>query len=290
MKPYNWMVQYTPQASWIERRGLIIWLSMYAGILGGGAYLASLFFNSLAGMFISWLIVLFVKGGLHIAHAERPLKLWRMILRPQTSWISRGLILTACLILFGAVQLILTYTLPGTAAEAVFKVLAGIAAFGVVIYAGFTMSYVGGIPFWNVATLPVCFVCWGLQTGAWLVLATGPETDTGRMSLTLAGAMSAAIIVVIGFYLWTATYEGDTARESVKELIRGSLAAITWVGVLVIGLIVPLILAAMNFTAGNVPVTAVGAAMLVCSVIGGLSFTFIALKAGVYRPIVPSRY
>src|SRR4030066_90944 len=125
MKPYNWMVQYTPQTSWIERRGVVIWLSMYSGILGGGAYLASLFFNSLAGMLISWLIVVFIKGGLHIAHAERPLKLWRIILRPQTSWISRGLILTVAMIVLGAIQLIFSYTMPGTPLETIFKWLAG---------------------------------------------------------------------------------------------------------------------------------------------------------------------
>ncbi len=289
MKPYNWMVQYTPQTSWIERRGVTIWLSMYSGILGGGAYLASLFFNSLAGMVISWLIVVFIKGGLHIAHAERPLKLWRMILRPQTSWISRGLILTLALIILGAVQIVITSTMPGTAADIVLKWLAGIAAFGVVIYAGFTMSYINGIPFWNVATLPVCFILWAFHTGSSLILAMGPAVDTTRMAVILNGSMSSAIVVVIAFYLWTGTYEGDTARESVKGLLRGSTAPVMWAGSVLIGLVIPLVLTLIAFISGNMPGQITGIIILACSIIGGLSFTYVVLKAGVYRPLIPGR-
>jgi formate-dependent nitrite reductase membrane component NrfD len=101
--------------------------------------------------------------------------------------------------------------------------------------------------------------------------------------------MSAAIVVVIAFYLWTGTYAGDTARESVKELTLGRLAPVMWLGAVIIGLVMPLVLSLMNFLGGNLPgqLTAVG--ILACSVIGGLSFTYSALKAGVYRPIIPNR-
>jgi len=290
MKPYNWMVQYTPQTNWIERRGAVIWLSMYAGILGGGAYLVSLFFDNFAGMFISWLVVVFIKGGLHLAHAERPLKLWRMILRPQTSWISRGMILTLALIVLGAIQLILSYFIPGAPVEIIFKWLTGIASFGVVIYAGFTLSYVSGIPIWNVATLPVSFIFWGIQTGASLILILGPGADMTKLAVILTGSMSTAIIIVIAFYLWTGTYEGDTARESVKELMHGTLALIMWLVAVIIGLVVPLAISLLYLMGGSMPGQLTAIVLLACSLCGGLAFTYAVLKAGVYRPIIPSRY
>jgi len=78
-------------------------------------------------MFISWLIIVVIKGGLHIAHAEKVSRLWMMILKPKKSWISRGLIITALLALFGAVQLALSFWMPGTSLELIFKVVTGVA-------------------------------------------------------------------------------------------------------------------------------------------------------------------
>jgi hypothetical protein len=66
MEIYHWMINYTRQTEWIDRRGLILWIAFYTGGLGGGLYLVSLFFNSIWGMFIGWLIVAVLKGGAHL--------------------------------------------------------------------------------------------------------------------------------------------------------------------------------------------------------------------------------
>jgi len=50
MKPYEWMVTYTPQTEWIEGRGLLLWLAFYTGGLGGGLYLVSSYYDSFPGM------------------------------------------------------------------------------------------------------------------------------------------------------------------------------------------------------------------------------------------------
>ena len=90
MKPYDWMVTYTPQTDWIKGGGAIVWLSFFAGLFGSGAYLASLYFDSFTGTVVSWLIIAVLKGGLHVGHAKKPLRLWRMVLKVRTSWISEG--------------------------------------------------------------------------------------------------------------------------------------------------------------------------------------------------------
>jgi formate-dependent nitrite reductase membrane component NrfD len=291
MKPYEWMVKYTPQTGWIERKGILIWLSLYTGILGGGFYLASLYFNNLWGMFISWLIILVLKGGLHVAHAERPVKLWRMILRPQSSWVSRGLILTISLIVFGAIQLAFSYWLPGTAGEIVFKVLTGIAAFGVMIYAGFTMNYVSGISFWNSALLPALFMLWGILSGLALVMVIG--LGVGGVDVKLAAIGSLVLLIaatiLIALYLWTATYAGPSARQSVRELTRGYRALVSGIGVVLFGIIIPLAISLSSYFGNNVPPLSLAILILVCEIIGGLAFTYSVLKVGVYRPLVPAR-
>jgi formate-dependent nitrite reductase membrane component NrfD len=289
MKPYEWMVRYTPQKAWIERKGLMIWLSIYFGMFGGGAYLVSLYFNSLAGMFISWLVVLIIKSGLHVAHARKPLKLWRMVLRPQTSWISRGLILTVLFIVFGAVQLAFSYWAPGTPGGLIFKVLGGIAAFGVMVYAGFALSYVRGIAFWNVAILPVLFILWGILSGLSLVSIAGLDTGSVKAVMVTGIISLSATLVVIVLYLWTETYAGSTARESVRELTRGSIAVIWGTGVMCIGIIIPLVVSLMIYFKGSLFNPSLAILFFSCEMIGGLAFTYGVLKAGVYSPLITTR-
>jgi formate-dependent nitrite reductase membrane component NrfD len=289
MKPYEWMVTYTPQTEWVERRGILIWLSLYAGILGGGSYLVSLYFNNLWGMFISWLIIAVLKSGFHVAHTERPLKLWRMILRPQTSWISRGLLITILLIVFGAIQLAFSYWLPGTAGEIVFKVLTGIMAFGIMIYAGFIMSYVNGIPFWNSALLPALFIVWGILSGLALVMAIGlgaARVDIGAVIAVSLVLLIVAIVLIV-LYLWTATYEEPTAKQSVRELTRGYPAVVLGIGVVLCGIVIPLAISLSSYLSGNIPapLAIVG---LACEIIGGMAFTYSVLKVGLYSPLIPA--
>jgi formate-dependent nitrite reductase membrane component NrfD len=291
MKPYYWMVKYTPQTEWTPRKGTLVWLPMYAGILGGGCYLVSLYFNNLLGMFISWLIILVLKGGLHIAHARRPRKLWRMILRPRTSWISRGLFLLILFVVFGAIQLAFSYWLAGTAGEAVFKVLTGIMAFGIITYAGFTMSYVNGIPFWNSALLPALFILWGILSGLALVMNIGlgvAGVDI-RAVVAVSLVLLIAAIILIALYLWTATYTEPAARQSVRELTRGYLALVLGIGVILVGIIIPLVISLLSYFGGNIPAPSLAILVLTGEIIGGLAFTYSVLKVGIYSPLVPAR-
>jgi formate-dependent nitrite reductase membrane component NrfD len=288
MKPDEWMIQYTPQTEWVERRGILIWLSLYAGIFGGGSYLVYLSVHNLWGMFISWLIIAVLKSGLHVVHAERPLKLWRMILRPRTSWISRGLIITILLIGFGALQLAFSFWLPGTAGEMVFKVLTGIMAFGIILYAGFTLSYVNGIPFWNSALLPVLFIVWGILGGLALVMAIGLGVDGVDIGAVIAldlGLLIAAIILIV-LYLWTATYAEPTAKRSVRELTQGLPALVLGIGVILCGIIIPLAILLSSYLNGIMPAPSLAILILACEIVGGLAFTYSVLKVGLYSPLI----
>jgi hypothetical protein len=38
MQPYDWMVKYTPQSEWIERRGILLWLAFFFIELGAGMF------------------------------------------------------------------------------------------------------------------------------------------------------------------------------------------------------------------------------------------------------------
>ena len=66
-----------------------------------------------------------------------------MLRKPNSSWISRGFILIWLFLGAAMIQMAITYWAPGNVWEIVFKVIAGVMAFGVAIYSGFALGFVG---------------------------------------------------------------------------------------------------------------------------------------------------
>lgn len=152
MKPYEWMVKYTPQVQFIEGQGILFWLAFFFIELGAGMFIVSSIFAILWGELIGWLICAVLGGGLHLLYLGHPFRFYRMILRPQTSWISRGLIFVSAFLIFGGIHIVLSFK--GTSNLSLL-IVTNIFAFLAVIYGGFAMNYVNGIPLWNSALLPV---------------------------------------------------------------------------------------------------------------------------------------
>ena len=287
MEIHEWMVNYTRQTEWIDRRGIFLWIAFYAGGLGGGLYLVSLYFNSLWGMFISWLIIAVIKGGAHLIYLGKPLRFWRIITRPNTSWLARGIIFVFSFIVFAAIQLMFSHWLPGSAAEIAFKVLAGIAALAVTVYTGFVLNTVKSVPFWNSTLLPLLFVLCGILGGFGLSVIIA--LNGGNIALSAAETGSRWLLIInallVIIYLWTAANREVTGKKSVMEQMRGSLAPVFWIGIVLLGIIIPLTIAFTSLMMGEIP-PALLIAGVVCEVIGGLALRYCVLKAGAYKPLV----
>jgi formate-dependent nitrite reductase membrane component NrfD len=281
------MINYTRQTEWIDKRGIFLWIAFYAGGLGGGLYLVSLYFNSLWGMFISWLIIGVIKGGTHLIYLGKPLRFWRIIAHPQTSWLARGFIFVMLFVGFGGIQLLLSYWINGSAAEIVFKVLAGVMAFCVAVYTGIILKNIKGVPFWNSILLPILFVFCGVLGGFGLSVVIGlnggdvnlSAAETGSRWLLIANAL------LIIMYLWQASRREAVGKQSVLEQLHGHSAPIFWGGIVALGIVIPLTIALVSLIKGEL------ASMLliigvVCEIIGGLALRYCVLKAGAYKPLV----
>ncbi len=283
---HEWMVNYTRQTEWIDRRGIFLWIAFYAGGLGGGLYLVSLLFNSLWGMFISWLIIAVIKGGTHLMYLGRPWRAWRIITRPQTSWLARGFIFVMAFVLFGAIQMMFSRWLPGTAAEIVFKVLAGIMAFGVATYTGIILKNVKGVPFWNSLLLPVLFVICGILGGfglAVLIALNGGDVNLAAAEMGSRWLLiTNALLIVV--YLWQASRREAVGKQSVLQQISGESAPVFWTGVVVLGIIMPIAVAISGLIVAIPPSLLLAA--VICEIIGGLTLRYCVLKAGAYKPLV----
>ena len=284
---HEWMIKYTHQTEWIDRRGIFLWIAFYAGGLGGGLYLVSLYFNSLWGMFLSWLIIAVVKGGAHLIFLGKPLRFWRIVIRPNSSWLSRGIIFVFTFVGFGAVQLALSFWLPGTAVEIVFKVLAGISALAVTVYTGFVLNTVKGVPFWNSSLLPILFVLCGVLGGFGLSVVIGLYGGNVNIAIAEAGSRWLLIInaLLIVIYLWAAANREATGKKSVMEQMRGNLATIFWGGIVAMGIVIPLVIAFSSYFVGEVS-SALLITGVICEIIGGLALRYCVLKAGAYKPLV----
>jgi protein NrfD len=288
-KPYEFMVKYQQQKDWIDGRGNFIAFAFFLGGIAGGLFLAAAYFDNLVGIFIAFLLT-GLMGASYMFHLTHPWRFWRMVLKPGTSWISRGFTFIMLFGFFTVITMILMQWAPdATAAITTFKVLAGIFAFAQSIYTGFAVSYVSAIKVWNSAIVPVLFVTCGLTGGLAILLGVMMAQDSAQI-VTLENVIRVVLIalaIIIGVYLWNTTYSSTAARDAVKRLIGGSLAPLFWIGVFLFGIIIPVVISlatlAMDEPASGLLITAV-----VSEVIGGLALRFAILKAGVYQPLLPS--
>jgi formate-dependent nitrite reductase membrane component NrfD len=285
-KPFDFMVKYTQQKGWIDGRGNFIAFAFFLGGISGGLFMAAAYWNSLLGMFIAWLLSLCM-GISYMIHLGQPLQSWRMFMKPGTSWISRGFIFIMLFIGLTAVTLILVQWVPdASTAIATFKVLAGVFAFAQSIYTGFAVSYVSAIKLWNSAILPILFVVCGFSGGLAIMVAVSLNGD----ATTLTAIENVTRITLIGFaiilavYLWNTTYSSTVAKDAVARVVGGEIAVFFWIGVVVFGIMIPLVVSISTYFMDSAP-NALLLTAVVTEIIGGLSLRYVILKGGTYLPL-----
>jgi len=303
MVTHEWMVKPMHQTEWIEGRGLLVWLAEVFSALGTGLYLVSIFINSFWGALFGWIMIVGFKLPLHLVYLGKPLRFWRAI-PPftrawRTSWVARGMFFTILYAFFGAIGLVTTYLLVydvvgGSAVDGVraldytMRVLGGIFAVATGIYIGFAMSYCKGVAFWNTGLLPVVFVVDGVAAG--LALVIGQGLVSGGVDIAGVEATGRIAIIVnallILSYLVNASYQSTAGGVSVRELVRGRVAAVFWTGIVLLGIAVPLAISFVSLFAGEAS-SALLIIAIVSHTIGAFSLKYCVLKVGIYRPIIP---
>lgn len=283
----SFVMGYRSQTEW---RWLIT-TAFFLGGLGGGTFMVSLFSDFTVGAIAGWLIAVVGKGLAHFLYLGNPLRFWRAVMRPQTSWISRGILAMIGLAVFGAIYIgVRVGVLPGAGSgvETLFAVLAGISAAVVMVYDGFVIATPPSIPLWHSALMPLLAAAYSMLGGSTFTLllaeagVKGSESvSTGvlhnlELGLVVFNLLVLAVLLSVG---WSASY---TARESVT-LILQRYGVLFIGGVVVVGLVVTGLLAA----AVSQPTGGAVIAIAVCELIGDFLVWFILLNVGVYQPINP---
>ena len=107
-------------------------------------------------------------------------------------------------------------------------------------------------------------------------------------TVTTAGLLLLISCIVIMFiYLWSQTYTSEAAKESVSELIRGYISPVFWIGIVVLGMIIPLAILGYIYlaSASSAPLLIIA---IVCRLLGTVALKYSLLRAGVYVPLLPT--
>ncbi len=289
LKPYEWMVKYTPQRDWIEGPGVYLWLAFFFSEVGAGIYFMSLFYNFVFGYIFGWLMTLVLGGIIHLKYLGNPKNAWRILLKPKTSELSRGMWVIVFYAIFGFVQI--ASSLFGVfpwAGGLLFKLIMGIICLMLIMHGFATMYVVRAIPSWHSSiVLPLSLIS-GIWVGSQFVEFF--FTISGKNAHALEIWSRVFLFVYICFivmYLWSTMKESETAEFSIKELIKGVYSEIFYIGVVGIGIIVPLLLTIVMWSGPNFVFVFL---RLVFVFFGDMILRYSIMKSAYYTPLVtPTR-
>ena len=287
---YEWMVRHTPQEEWIEGKGLLLWLAFFFSEIGAGIYLVSIFLNFKPGWLIGWLVSLLLGGFIHLGFLGKPLRSWRMLLRPASSEISRGMWVVLLFAIIGFLQAlpVVVAGVPWSGDSSALKVIMGILCILLITHGFSTMSVVRALPMWNSSMmLPLSLVSgiWvGSQTTELMLLIGGHDITLAEVwaRWSLLSYMGALLV-----FLWGSLHSSETTRMSIKSILTGSSSATFFVGVVVIGILIPLVITL--FVWGNEPASLSGSLLFLrfaCVLIGDLAMRYAIMKGALYSPLI----
>jgi protein NrfD len=309
MVTHEWMVKPMAQAEWIQGKGMLVWLAEVFSALGTGLYLVALFFSqsypkaAFWGGIFGWVGIAIFKLPLHLAYLGKPWRFWRSF-PPfsnawRTSWFARGIVFTMIFLGLAVVQLVLQGLIgygkaTGSGIDAanwVFMVLAGVACVMTAVYCGFAMSFCKSVPFWNTGLLPFVFLIMGIADGMALIMGVG--LVTGQEVIAAAEQATRILLIVNAFliitYLVNASYQSTTGGLSVKELVRGHVAWVFWLGIVLLGIAVPFVISVVSYFTGE-STTGLLVFAICCHTVGAFSLKYGVLKVGIYRPLLPKAH
>ncbi|MBI2873660.1 MAG: polysulfide reductase NrfD, partial [Firmicutes bacterium] len=230
------------------------------------------------------------KGTAHLLYLGRPERFIRAMARPDRSWIARGIWSMTSVVVFGGLQVLGTLgwiggpLAPGAALWWIFTVLSGLAALLLMLYEGFLVSTSPAIPLWHTALMPILFAFYSLLGG--LVLSTFINEITGApvegfLKLLESAILGLNFVLLLVFVAggWTSS---ETARETVRQLLKGKLGVLFVGGVILVGIVLSMILGLYFASTGNLLAMWLVAAT---DLVGDFLLFYLLLKSGLFAPV-----
>jgi formate-dependent nitrite reductase membrane component NrfD len=230
------------------------------------------------------LAVVVAGGVLLLFELGNPLRAWRSVARLRTSWLSRGALSVALFLVCGALSVAPSFAvfswLPWNEQSIVGKLLgwaALLCALLVSIYPGFFLANNRSVPFWNTRLFAVMSWGFAVMGACGLALLAWPAALAGVERLEwLAAIVILVNLVMLVVHLLGMARAGGAAGESVRLLNHAPLSTMLHIGVVLVGMVLPLV--AMVWFPSALALA--GAGML----IGTLALRCCVVMAAVYVP------
>jgi formate-dependent nitrite reductase membrane component NrfD len=144
------------------------------------------------------------------------------------------------------------------------------------IYTGILLSSLGARPLWSSALLGPLFLISGLSTGAAFAHVCSPVAAERAQLLRLDNLLIAVELGLIAMYLIGLRSASLAHASAAQLLLGGPYTAVFWVGVILLGLVLPLAIQTLMATR-RIAHTPVGPALVL---LGGLVLRFVLVFAG----------
>ena len=144
------------------------------------------------------------------------------------------------------------------------------------IYTGILLGSLGARPFWNSAILGPLFLLSGLSSAAAFGHLTAPDREERELLAWIDNHFLLAELVALALFVMGLASGSEASREAVGLVLGGPLTAVFWVGVVGLGLVLPLIIQSLAVS-HRVSHTAVAPVLVM---LGGLALRFVFVYAG----------
>jgi formate-dependent nitrite reductase membrane component NrfD len=154
-----------------------------------------------------------------------------------------------------------------------------------------TMNVMSSIPFWNSAILPLLSVASGIWVGSQLAMFFGVSFSEREIVISLEpvarwSLFSYAFLVI--FFLWNAGHAASPVQESLKVLIKGEQSLLFYLGVVVMGLAIPIAITIGALAGNGSPYLSLLILRVICAVLGDMILRYVITKSGRYSPLIYS--
>ncbi len=263
----------------------LIGTAFFLGGLGAGLFVLALLTDYTAGILVGYLIVVVGKNTAHLLFLGRPERFWRAAMRPDRSWIARGIWAMGLFAVSGLILLLprvlgpawqLSSWLNGAA-----TVVAILSAVIIMFYDGFVMNSSLGVAFWRTRLLPLLLLMYATLGGTTLLLTIRElrgEVTPGFLSNLEHGLLIANFILLAG-YLARMNRSLSAARATLCQLLSGPYARVFFGLVLLVGLFATLLLSIVQ---NHVQATWLVVIVAACELTGDFTLVMVLLKSGLF--------
>jgi len=263
----------------------LIGTAFFLGGLGAGLFVLALLTGHTAGMVVGYLIVVVGKNTAHMLFLGRPERFWRAAMRPDRSWIARGIWAMGFFALSGLILLLprvlgASWRLPDPINSAA-TAIAILSAVVIMFYDGLVMNSSPGVAFWRTRLLPLLLLMYATLGGATLSLTIRELRGEATPAFlpTLERALLLINFVLLAVYLARMNRSLPAARETLRQWLRGPYARAFFGLVVVVGLLATLLLSMVQ---NHLQATGLVLLIAACELTGDFTLMMVLLKSGLF--------